>query len=392
MTLLIESHIFDPRPVSPLQVTAKRYSWFNPPSSGGSSSSSFQERYTLVCFHAGGFTKECWEPVLEALFSRVATCGQNAPFTIDEAWAIDCQNHGEAAALNADALRSLPAYKNGYFQTTEWADGTYQFLRAKTRIDQKRGRKFIGVGHSIGAVTLLHLAQCHPTLFSSVTIFDPILHPFSFEKECMASCSMYVALGYTRRDVWPSKQAALKDLQKNRMFKTWDPRQLELYVEHGLDDHPGGNYAPKYKGVTLKCTREQETATFRGGPALRRHVLPKLMWLTDTIPVYICFGENADFIPRPVQDALVDPSHANFVQVTMIPNAGHLVIVQRPAACGEMLFEFLQHLTLNVVSTDTGSITVQAQRQDTSPEGRIHSSATSRDTGHVDRTAQMARL
>lgn len=87
----------------------------------------------------------------------------------------------------------------------------------------------------------------HSTFFTSLTIFDPILHPFAFEKECQRACVMYVTLGYTRRDVWSSKRAALRDLKNHRMFGTWDPRQLALYVVSytgsiGLAKDPWGSW------------------------------------------------------------------------------------------------------------------------------------------------------
>lgn len=54
---------------------------------------------------------ECWEPILEALWLRMG--GVEAPFILDEAWSFDCQNHGEAATLNAETLLQ-PPFNGGY--------------------------------------------------------------------------------------------------------------------------------------------------------------------------------------------------------------------------------------------------------------------------------------
>ncbi|KAG8933324.1 hypothetical protein FRC03_004735 [Tulasnella sp. 419] len=341
MPLQIESHHFDPRPILPLQLAAKRYT-------GAKASTSSQDKYTLVLFHGAGFIKESWEPVLDHLFQTLAT--KESSFEVEEAWAFDCQNHGEAAGLNEDALQQEPYTIS--FETSDWAEGAYHMLNARLFLDKENlkpvesRRKLIGLGHSIGAVTMLHMAQTWPTLFTSLILLDPILFPNSFSKAWSRTVSHLVASAYQRRDVWPSQKAAIKDLSSNGAFKTWDRRQIEMFVNYGMRPHPGKNHSVPYNGLTLCCTREQEAALYRGGVALRASVLQKLSWLTNRTPIYVAFGEINDSVPRPVQDALTEPSTGhNFVSVTRIPNAGHLVVQQNPAGCADVIFNSLQHLT-----------------------------------------------
>lgn len=98
-----------------------------------------------------------------------------------------------------------------------------------------------------------------PTLrFTSLILVDPMLlrKPFPGEQEPdLASGSA------KRRDIWPSREEALKSLQSRPSFKIWDPRILELYVEQGMRDLPTAVYPDKQEGVTLKCPREQETVS-----------------------------------------------------------------------------------------------------------------------------------
>ena len=94
MPLVFEEYGFDPRPKFPFAVTMKRY-----PNLGDD-----QNGFTLILLHGNGFPREVWEPIIERIFAT-----ENAKSNglhIREAWAIDAPNHGDAAVLNADLLRS----------------------------------------------------------------------------------------------------------------------------------------------------------------------------------------------------------------------------------------------------------------------------------------------
>lgn len=94
MPLVFEEYVFDPRPQFPFVVTTKRY-----PNLGDD-----QKGFTLILTHGTGFPKEVWEPIIERIFTTENAKHNGLP--IRDAWAIDAPNHGDAAALNADVLRS----------------------------------------------------------------------------------------------------------------------------------------------------------------------------------------------------------------------------------------------------------------------------------------------
>jgi len=60
---------------------------------------------TLVLLHLTSFHKESWEPTLDDLFQLASQSGNKT--LIQEAWEIDCLNHGESANLNHQALSEL---------------------------------------------------------------------------------------------------------------------------------------------------------------------------------------------------------------------------------------------------------------------------------------------
>lgn len=97
-----------------------------------------------------------------------------------------------------------------------------------------------------------------------------------------------------RRDVWRSREEAHK-LFRERSLKTWDSRVIDLYVvrtssmldvqtpvvltavqRYGLRELPTLTYPDKAQGITLKCTKVQETV---------RYFRPFLQTLLDSHPL-----------------------------------------------------------------------------------------------------------
>jgi len=65
--------------------------------------------------------------------------------------------------------------------------------------------------------------------------------------------------------------------------------------------------------------------------------------ICNRIPVHVIYGGNPDYLPRSTQDGLTGPeSGRNFASVTRIPNTGHLVPQQDPAALSAVLSQLIQ--------------------------------------------------
>lgn len=64
-----------------------------------------------------------------------------------------------------------------------------------------------------------------------------------------------------RRDVWPDKSYALRDLTIKARKSPWDQHALALYVEHALIPHKGAKLDPPYLGITLACSRDEEAVS-----------------------------------------------------------------------------------------------------------------------------------
>lgn len=135
-------------------------------------------------------------------------------------------------------------------------------------------RPLVGVGHSMGGFHITNLALLHARLFTSVILIDPVI------QRIISSEGNYLpaAASARRRDLWPSREAARMAFAKSKFYQTWDPRVLELWIQHGLRDLPTQLYpsandksditststSTSETGcpVTLKTTKHQEVLTF----------------------------------------------------------------------------------------------------------------------------------
>ena len=131
-------------------------------------------------------------------------------------------------------------------------------------------RPIVGIGHSMGGNHILQLALLHPRLFSTIVCLEPIVN--------RPSSAMNFAAAYwftNRRDIWPTRKEAASDSRKSPIFKGWDARCFDLWIEYGLRSLPTLLYpeAPPHvvrrasandneTPVTLTTTKHHEVRSF----------------------------------------------------------------------------------------------------------------------------------
>lgn len=101
--------------------------------------------------------------------------------------------------------------------------------------------------------------------FSFVILVEPMLSPNGAAPLTELRKAL-IRSACERRDVWPNKPYALRDLTTKARKSPWDRRALALYVEHGLIPHKGAKWDPPYTGIVLACSRDEEAV--RGGHEL----------------------------------------------------------------------------------------------------------------------------
>ena len=117
----------------------------------------------------------------------------------------------------------------------------------------------------MGGMLSLLVAEKHPELVRGVVLLDaPVIAGW---RAWMVRWGRNTKLGEKisparisarRRNIWPDTESAFQHYASKDMFARWAPGVLQDYIEHGLVSHRDG--------VTLRFTREVETAVYRTLP------------------------------------------------------------------------------------------------------------------------------
>lgn len=165
-----------------------------------------------------------------------------------------------------------------------------------------------------------------------------------------------------RQDRWSSKQEA--EIATRKMFKAWDPRVTDIYLQKALREDPssttGSNQKKGLTPVTLVTPRYQELVNYiRPLYIYDRCVTnPKIEYQTGLNDVYfvlglitcntlfVCGGTSSLSTPhiRELWQARTGElsyakrnSEKRVVDEMIIPNAGHFLPMEAPESCAKAL-------------------------------------------------------
>ncbi|KAJ7775678.1 Alpha/Beta hydrolase protein [Mycena maculata] len=331
--MLEEPVTYPPSGGYPLYLTAKRY-WLPAFEANANDPAAL----TLFFLHATSFHKETWMPTLDAIFALASSEG--SPVKIREAWCLDCPNHGASGQMNATVLLQPEFFLN--FSAERYAQAVHHFLSIGpdqgATVDFRK-RNLVGIGHSLGGITITMLQAIEPVFpFSSLILIEPLLSPAG-SHHLRRLREVLVKGAYERRDVWTDRQQAMAALKRRDRTKKWDPRILNIFVEYGVLEHPGARYPEgAYPGVTLACTRDQEAAMYRD-PDGATKPMDTLNRMCHTRPVHLILGGIPDFVPKRVHKAIMEATP--YASITTIEDAGHLIVQEVPDRLGKAIYDAL---------------------------------------------------
>lgn len=123
----------------------------------------------------------------------------------------------------------------------------------------------VGVGHSLGGVLTLLAAIRQPRRFRCLIMLDPpaIYGPRAWMTALakrLGFIDLITPAGQSagRRDIWPSRDEALAYFRSKELFRHFDPRCLEDYVDAGT--------VTTTEGLRLVYEPEKEVEIFRNVP------------------------------------------------------------------------------------------------------------------------------
>lgn len=175
---------------------------------------------TVIAFHANAFPKEVYEPFFEALYRRLK---DGHGIVVSSIWIADQASQGFSAILNDEKLGNDP----------HWFDHARDILAMVNAFRQQMKRPIVGIGHSLGGTQALATAHYHPRLFEAIAMIDP---PISLTYAPTMQPMLSFAL--SRPETYDSWDQVEKTVRKTPLFKTWDRRALQRYIDTAFHTSP----------------------------------------------------------------------------------------------------------------------------------------------------------
>jgi len=206
------------------------------------------------------------------------------------------------------------------------ADDLYHFLT------QQGYEQIIGVGHSLGAVAMMKAAYQHPHLFSKLVLIEPVFFEPQILKLLAANPAVLedspMAQGARkRRDTWPDRRTAFDHYRGKSVFKRWPDEALWNYVNEGFVQTADGD-------LVLTFPREWEAKIYASLPLHVWEEIPQVMQPTLAIRA----AESDTLTEEAWRHWQELRPGAAFVE---IPDAGHMVPMERPIEVVEAVDDFL---------------------------------------------------
>lgn len=240
---------------------------------------------TIIATHCSGYTKELYEPMfadLVACFSSSTTTAEDGTAffggpQIRSIWMADTSHMGYSGALNAQNLGE----NNNFF------DHSRDLLCMVNTFRTEMPAPIIGLGHSMGTISLAFLSFMHPRLFAALIFIETIM----YDRNLTVGEALRKSVA-RKDDFWPNMEEAKKSVMTTPFYRSWDPRVLERYFEHGFCSTPNVIF-PDRRGVTTLTSKHQELQS--SGPLdcftraecvqafnVLPHLEPPVLWVQAT--------------------------------------------------------------------------------------------------------------
>ncbi|KAH0826887.1 Alpha/Beta hydrolase protein [Lanmaoa asiatica] len=299
---------------------------------------------TLILTHGISGYKELYHTTITRLLSL-----KDTTYDIREIWSIDFPNHGEAATLNR---RLLDEHKvNGERQGFDGTCTTMDFaayLHAFLALPRFRGHNVVGMGHSGSCTVWVHALTkfAHVQLNALILLEPTLMFPFMSPTDPrMIHGAANVRGALAKRDTWPSRTELKRWLTTNgkSIWNRWDPRVLDLYVEHAFEEvvRPEGQGSH----ITPRLRKDEEASLYT---CLAHTIEPSQLAAVCTAlngvgkrGVHIIWAEFEEFISKTAKADILDAAEHRIATQRTVMGSGHLVPHLKPDALGDAIHEVL---------------------------------------------------
>jgi pimeloyl-ACP methyl ester carboxylesterase len=256
----------------------------------------------MVFAHATGFHGRVFDAIIER-------------FAAHPAYAIDLRGHGQSGGGPIDDWRVM-ARDGADFLAQSGLSGA------------------VGIGHSMGAHTLLQVAADVPGAFRRLVLFDPvILAPEFYAPGPPLYTPDNPHPTIRRKRDFASPEAMIARFRERDPYNLFDPRVLEDYCHYGLTKAASG------EGLELACTPETEASIYASSRS-NGAILEAAK--TVNIPVLVVRAQHTDlqdFKSSPTWPGLAStlPQGTDLYR----PNRTHFHPFEDPADAARIIAEWI---------------------------------------------------
>jgi len=209
----------------------------------------------------------------------------------------------------------------------------------KLRGGEDPDNRLIGLGHSLGAATLLMSAIQIPGLFSQLVLMDPVIFP-RWQGTLMRWISPFKVIrsihpliqGTLKRKTWfENREVMYQNYRGKPVFAGFSDQVLRDYVD-GLGEELGSG------GVGLRYSPDWEARIYETGG-----LADWVIWRNRgrvAAPTLVIRGEDTYTLKDPVIQSLVGGMAQG--EYATIRGTGHLLPLEDPAATAAVALEFLK--------------------------------------------------
>lgn len=293
---LSPQEIFTTRMTDGVELAVRRYGIGNGP--------------CLLMSHGNGFAidgyRVFWEPLI----------GQF------ELALFDMRNHGRNAPSSAD--------QHHYLQMSLDIGAMHAAMKERVQ-----GRPLVGVFHSFSARAAMKHAVERGWMWDALVLFDPPNVPPRSHRlyETMRTFELkLVEWACNRPDAFAAPEDMVKSYRESRATGRWVPQAIEDMGRAILREHTAGS------GWTLSCRRELEAAIYL--QALTLDLWPSAAAFGG--PTMLIGADPAVKGGPPTGMANQALAQEQGYEYAFVPETGHLLQVEKPAECREVMLAFLR--------------------------------------------------
>lgn len=201
-------------------------------------------------------------------------------------------------------------------------------------LDECGTPQVVGIGHSLGAIATLLAALQRPAAFSAVVLLDPVLEPpanllqwVGAKLFGLARTRALEASAQRRRTSFGSTQEMFANYRTKPAFARLSDAGLQAYVAAMASPGAAGT-------VQLAYPPAWEAKIYITLPGNLWRKLPLLQ-----VPLLVVGGAESDTFTSAAAQAVAQ--RLPHTTIRIVPDAGHLVPLERPAAVAALISDFV---------------------------------------------------